>query len=199
MPPDSRVLPRRRLPPDVCDELVQEVLLRVWRRADQYDPGKASVETWLFAVPLAMFGGLLGLKLAGETLNIYSQIALVILIGLATKNGILIVEFANQLRDEGRSLRDAVLEAAELRLRPILMTALSTALGAVPLVLAGGAGAEARAAIGIVVLTGVLFSTGLMLFIVPAAYALVGRVAGSPLARTRALDAELGDSAAPAA
>ena len=86
----------------------------------------------LLAVPLAVCGGLGGLWLFGQSLNIYSQIALVILIGLATKNGILIVEFANQLRDEGRSVREAVLEASVLRLRPILMTGLSTALGALP-------------------------------------------------------------------
>ena len=150
----------------------------------------------LLTVPLALFGGLLGLRIFDQTLNIYSQIALVILIGLATKNGILIVEFANQLRDAGRGLRDAVLEASVLRLRPIMMTALSTALGAVPLVMASGAGAEARAAIGVVVLTGVLFSTATMLLVVPGAYALIGRVAGSPLRRTRELNAELAESLA---
>ncbi|MGK0156334.1 MAG: multidrug efflux pump, partial [Neolewinella sp.] len=105
----------------------------------------------LLTVPLALFGGLLGLKLGGATINIYSQVGMVILIGLAAKNGILIVEFANQLRDEGRAWRDAVIEASVLRLRPILMTSMSTSLGAIPLVLASGAGAEGRVAIGLVV------------------------------------------------
>src|SRR5690606_39144958 len=98
----------------------------------------------LLTVPLALFGGLLGLELGGGTLNVYSQIALLILIGIATKNGILVVEFANQLRDEGLAWREAVIDAAVLRLRPILMTGLSTSLGAIPLVLATGAGAEGR-------------------------------------------------------
>ncbi len=104
----------------------------------------------LLTVPLAVFGGLAGLHLAGDSLNVYSEIALVILIGLAAKNGILIVEFANQLRDEGLAIRDAVLEASVVRLRPILMTGLSTALGAIPLVFASGAGGEARRTIGVV-------------------------------------------------
>ncbi|MGK0262800.1 MAG: multidrug efflux pump, partial [Planctomycetota bacterium] len=113
----------------------------------------------LLTVPLALFGGLLGLKLGGATINIYSQVGMVILIGLAAKNGILIVEFANQLRDEGRAWRDAVIEASVLRLRPILMTSMSTSLGAIPLVLASGAGAEGRVAIGLVVLSGVTVAT----------------------------------------
>ncbi|MEZ5964201.1 MAG: efflux RND transporter permease subunit [Planctomycetota bacterium] len=145
----------------------------------------------LMTVPLALFGGLLGLWYAGGTLNVYSQIALVILIGLATKNGILIVEFANQLRDQGRSLREAVLEASELRLRPILMTGLSTSLGAIPLVLATGAGGEARQAIGVVVLAGVTFATLTTLFVVPTFYAVVGRFTGSPERRARLLEEQL--------
>ena len=124
----------------------------------------------LLTVPLAVFGGLVGLHLAGETLNIYSQIAMVILIGLATKNGILIVEFANQLRDTGLAVREAVLEASVVRLRPILMTGLSTSLGALPLVLATGAGGEARTSIGVVVLTGVALATVTTLLVVPACY-----------------------------
>ncbi len=145
----------------------------------------------LLTVPLAVFGGFAGLSFAGETLNIYSQIALVILVGLATKNGILIVEFSNQLRDEGRSVRDAVLEASVLRLRPILMTGLSTSLGAVPLVLASGAGAEARSTIGVVVLAGVSIATVTTLLVVPSAYALIGRFAGSPGQRGQELERQL--------
>ena len=145
----------------------------------------------LLTVPLAVFGGLIGMLIAGETLNIYSQIALVILIGLATKNGILIVEFANQLRDEGRELREAVLEASVLRLRPILMTGMSTAFGAIPLVIASGAGAEARRSIGVVVLSGVTIATLTTLLVVPAIYGLLARFAGSPGLRARQLEAQL--------
>jgi multidrug efflux pump len=146
----------------------------------------------LLTVPLALFGGLLGLHAAGATLNIYSQIAMVILIGLATKNGILVVEFANQLRDEGLPFREAVLEASVLRLRPILMTGLSTSLGALPLVFAQGAGAEGRLAIGVVVLSGVTIATFTTLLVVPAAYGLIGRFTGSPLAREKTLQSQLG-------
>ena len=98
----------------------------------------------MLSVPLAVSGALLSLWLTGNSLNIYSQIGIILLIGLMAKNGILIVEFANQLRDEGRSIRDAVIEASALRLRPIVMTVVATMLGAVPLVLASGAGAESR-------------------------------------------------------
>lgn len=149
----------------------------------------------LLTVPLALFGGLLGLKLGGATINIYSQIGMVILIGLAAKNGILIVEFANQLRDEGRHWRDAVIDASVLRLRPILMTGLSTSLGAVPLVVASGAGAEGRAAIGLVVLSGVTIATLTTLLVVPGTYGFIARFTGSPGARTRELDRQLGTAA----
>ena len=145
----------------------------------------------LLTVPLAVFGGLLGLEIGGGTVNIYSQIGMVILIGLAAKNGILIVEFANQLRDEGRPWRDAVIDASVLRLRPILMTGLSTSLGALPLVLASGAGAEGRAAIGLVVLFGVTIATLTTLLVVPGTYGLVARFSGSPGARKRALESQL--------
>lgn len=147
----------------------------------------------LLTVPLALFGGLMGLHLVDGTLNIYSKIALVILIGLATKNGILIVEFANQLRDEGRKVREATIEAAALRFRPILMTGLSTSLGSLPLVVATGAGAESRKAIGIVVLAGVTVATLTTLLVVPAAYDLVGRFSGSPGRRDKTLKEQLGD------
>ena len=145
----------------------------------------------LLSVPLALFGGLVGLHLAGATINIYSQVGMVILIGLAAKNGILIVEFANQLRDQGKTWREAILDAAELRLRPILMTGMSTSLGALPLVMASGAGAEGRAAIGIVVLSGVTIATLTTLLVVPGTYGLAARFTGSPQQRTRELDAQI--------
>ncbi len=129
----------------------------------------------MLTVPLAVTGGLLGLFLSGGTLNVYSQIGLVMLVGLITKNGILIVEFANQLRLTGLDRRAAVLEASTLRLRPILMTTLSTILGAIPLALALGAGAESRQQIGWVIVGGLLLGTLLTLFVVPAAYTLLVR------------------------
>jgi len=147
----------------------------------------------LTTVPLALFGGLLGLHLGDATLNIYSQVGMVILIGLATKNGILIVEFANQLRDEGESWRDAVIDASVMRLRPILMTGLSTSLGALPLVLADGAGAEGRAAIGLVVLFGVTIATLTTLVVVPGTYGLIARFTGSPQSRTQRLEKQLAE------
>jgi multidrug efflux pump len=152
----------------------------------------------LLTVPLALFGGLLGLKLGGATVNIYSQVGMVILIGLAAKNGILIVEFANQLRDEGRAWRDAVIDASVLRLRPILMTSMSTSLGAIPLVLASGAGAEGRVAIGLVVLSGVTVATLTTLLVVPGTYGLIARFTGSPGARRRDLEDQLSDDKAAA-
>jgi multidrug efflux pump len=113
------------------------------------------------------------------------------LVGLAAKNGILIVEFANQLRDAGHGFDAALREAAEIRLRPILMTAITTAAGAVPLILSTGAGTETRAVIGTVVLTGVLVATLLTLFVVPVAYQLLARGTGSPGALRRRLEAEM--------
>jgi multidrug efflux pump len=123
---------------------------------------------------------LFGLWAVGATLNIYSQIGIVMLVGLAAKNGILIVEFANQLRDEGLSVRDALVEAAITRFRPILMTSLATAIGALPLILFEGAGAQSRLAIGIVVFSGVIFSTALTLFVIPALYNQLARFTRSP-------------------
>jgi multidrug efflux pump len=115
------------------------------------------------------------LQWSGGTLNVYSQIGLITLVGLITKHGILIVEFANQLRDEGRSIRDAVIEAAALRLRPILMTTGAMVLGAVPLALAQGAGAESRIQIGMVIVGGMSLGTVLTLFVVPTFYTLLTR------------------------
>ncbi|MCW0234202.1 MAG: efflux RND transporter permease subunit [Ferrovibrio sp.] len=129
----------------------------------------------MLTVPLSMTGALLALKLGGGTMNIYSQVGLVTLVGLITKNGILIVEFANQLQEEGRSRLDAVIEAASLRLRPILMTTAAMVLGAVPLAMAMGAGAESRNQIGLVIVGGLLLGTLLTLFVVPTAYTLLAR------------------------
>ncbi len=126
--------------------------------------------TIMLTVPLAVAGALAGLYLAGSSLNVYSQVGILVLIGLAAKNGILIVEFANQLRNQGKSVSEAILESARTRLRPVLMTSVSTAIGAIPLVLASGAGAESRSTIGIVVISGVVVSTVLTLFLVPLAY-----------------------------
>jgi multidrug efflux pump len=127
----------------------------------------------LLSTPLAVTGGLIALQLTGGTLNVFSQIGMILLIGLMAKNGILVVEFANQLRDRGLSVRDAVLEASVVRLRPILMTSIATALGAVPLAMATGAGAESRQALGVVIVGGVTFSTVLTLYAVPALYLLL--------------------------
>jgi multidrug efflux pump len=142
----------------------------------------------MLTVPLALAGGIFGLFLFDNSFNIYSQIGLIILIALAAKNGILIVEFANQLRDEGRNIREAILEASDLRLRPILMTSLATVIGAVPLMLASGAGAESRQTIGVVVVFGVTVATMLTLFVVPAFYDLLARFTRSPEAVARDIE-----------
>jgi multidrug efflux pump len=113
--------------------------------------------------------------LAGLSLNIYSQVGMVLLIGLMAKNGILIVEFANQLRAQGMDIRQAITEGSALRFRPILMTVLSTILGAVPLVLASGAGAESRIAIGTVIIGGLSVASLLTLFVTPVLYDLLAR------------------------
>ncbi len=134
----------------------------------------------MLTVPLAVAGGLFGLLMVGSSLNIYSQIGLIILVGLAAKNGILIVEFANQLREAGRSVREATLEAAEVRFRPIVMTAASTAIGALPLILSSGAGSESRMTIGVVIFAGVLLATIFTLVVVPVFYALLARYTRSP-------------------
>jgi multidrug efflux pump len=127
----------------------------------------------LFTVPLSMAGALLALDLTGNTLNIYSQVGLITLVGLITKHGILIVEFANQLQEQGKSKLEAVTEAATLRLRPILMTTGAMALGNLPLALASGAGAESRTQIGWVIVGGLSLGTLLTLFVIPAVYLLL--------------------------
>src|SRR5688572_29825457 len=123
----------------------------------------------MMTVPLAITGALAAMTLAGVTLNVYSQIGLVMLIGLITKNGILIVEFTNQLRERGMAKLDALVEASSLRLRPILMTSAATVLGAVPLAVTTGAGSESRSAIGWVVVGGVAIGTIFTLFVIPVA------------------------------
>jgi len=134
----------------------------------------------MLTVPLSMTGALYALTVSGATLNVYSQIGLVTLIGLITKHGILIVEFANQLQRAGVEIKQAVEEAAVLRLRPILMTTGAMVLGAVPLAAAHGAGAESRQAIGAVIVGGMLLGTLLTLFVVPTVYSLIARKAANP-------------------
>ncbi len=134
----------------------------------------------MMTVPLATFGALLGLYLTGQSLNIYSQIGLVILVGISTKNGILIVEFANQLRDQGKEFTEALIEAADVRLRPVLMTALSTIMGSIPLIMATGPGSESRVTLGIVIFSGVCMATIMTLFVIPVCYSLLARGTGSP-------------------
>jgi len=142
----------------------------------------------MLTVPLGVAGALLGLWIGGSTLNLFSQIGIVMLVGLAAKNGILIVEFANQLRDEGRDIREAILESCAVRLRPILMTSVATIMGAIPLVVAGGPGSASRSTIGIVVIAGVAFSTLLSLFVVPAFYRVIAPYTRSPEALKRKLE-----------
>lgn len=139
----------------------------------------------LTSVPMALAGGLGTMWLAGLTLNIYTQIALILLVGLVAKNAILLVEFANQLRSGGKEPRDAMIDAAGLRLRPILMTSVATIIGAVPLMLETGAGAEARFTIGLVTLGGLTVGTLLTLFLVPTAYIMLGRYTSAPDALVR--------------
>ncbi|MGH1469602.1 MAG: efflux RND transporter permease subunit [Cellvibrionaceae bacterium] len=145
----------------------------------------------LLTVPLAVAGALLGLYFFGMSLNIYSQIGIIMLVGLAAKNGILIVEFANQLRDEGVGFDEATTQAATQRLRPILMTAITTIAGSMPLVVASGAGSETRFVIGLVVITGVLLATVLTLFVVPVAYQMWAKNTKSPQAVQQNLHDEL--------
>ena len=147
--------------------------------------------TILLTVPTGVAGAVYAMALGGLSLNVYSQIGIILLIGLVAKNGILIVEFANQLRDQGKSVREAVIMAAALRLRPIMMTVLSTILGALPLVLATGAGAESRNAIGTVIIAGLALSALLMLVVTPVIYDLLARFTRPRGHIERALEREL--------
>ncbi|MBI1359406.1 MAG: MMPL family transporter [Alphaproteobacteria bacterium] len=160
----------------------------------------AQFESWIhpfvimLCVPATIGGGLLGIYLTGNTLNIYSQIGLIMLVGLAAKNGILIVEFANQLRDQGVEFNAALREAALTRFRPILMTSLTAIAGALPLIFSEGAGSETRSVIGVVIFFGVTAATGVTLVLVPAAYSLLARRTGSPRDVERRLAKEERDS-----
>ena len=131
--------------------------------------------TIMLTVPLAILGGLVGLLLVGSSINVYSQIALIILIGLATKNGILIVEFANQLRTEGKNIKTAVMESASIRLRPILMTSSSTIFGVLPLIISSGPGEASRLTVGITIFAGMFFSTFFTLYVIPVIYLIIGK------------------------
>ena len=160
----------------------------------------AQFESWvhpfiiMLTVPLALAGGLWGLYMTDLSINIYSQIGLIILVGLAAKNGILIVEFANQLRDQGTEFGRAVIEASSVRFRPILMTGFTTLAGAIPLILSSGAGAETRIVIGVVVLNGVAAATFFTLFVTPVAYNLIARKTGAVNDVSRQLDQQLNQS-----
>jgi len=141
----------------------------------------------MLVVPLAFLGAIIGLYFTGQTLNIYSQIGIVMLIGLSAKNGILIVEFANQLRDAGVEFSEAVVRASKQRLRPIIMTAFTTLMSAVPLIIGSGPGAESRMVIGIVIFSGVAVSAFLTIFVIPSLYLMLAKGTTSPLATTQKL------------
>jgi multidrug efflux pump len=142
----------------------------------------------LVTVPLAMTGALIGLLSYGSSVNVFSQIGSILLIGLSAKNGVLIVEFCNQLRDRGMEIGEAVLDAASVRLRPILMTSAATTFGALPLLLGTGAGWESRQPIGIVIVFGVAISALLTLFIVPSLYMLFAGQTSSPQRVSRIIE-----------
>ena len=129
----------------------------------------------MLTVPLALGGAVFSLWYFNLTLNIFSQIGMIMLIGLVTKNGIMIVEFANKIRESGKSKMDAILEASALRLRPILMTSLATMLGALPIALALGAGARSRIPLGVVIIGGLLFALILTLYVIPVIYTYLSR------------------------
>ena len=145
----------------------------------------------MLIVPFGLAAAIYAMLLSGTSLNIYSQIGLVLLIGLMAKNGILLVEFADQLRAEGRSVREAAFEAATVRVRPIAMTVLSTALGALPLILSSGAGAEARLAIGWVIFGGLGLAAIFTLYLAPVLYLWCASLSRSPSASQLALEDEL--------
>jgi multidrug efflux pump len=143
----------------------------------------------MVTVPLALAGGLLGLGVMGKTLNIYSQIGVVMLIGIAAKNGVLIVEFINQLRDEGMEFAKAIVEGARIRFRPVVMTTVSTLMGSIPLMLATGPGSESRSTLGIIMFWGVSIAAAFTLFVVPVFYKMFARGTGTPEAVANELEA----------
>lgn len=145
----------------------------------------------MLTVPMGIFGGLIGLWITQQGLNIYSQIGMLMLIGMVTKNGILIVEFANQLRDRGLEFETAIIESAVRRLRPILMTAFTTIIGSIPLIMSTGAGYESRIAVGTVIFSGMTFATFVTLFVIPAMYRLLSVKTHSPDYTSQQLEIEL--------
>ena len=145
----------------------------------------------MLTVPMGVFGGFIGMVVMNQGLNIYSQIGMIMLIGMVTKNGILIVEFANQLRDKGYALEVAILDASARRLRPILMTAFTTLAGSIPLILSNGAGSESRISVGTVVFFGMAFATVVTLFVIPAMYRLISGGTHSPGHVEKLLNEEL--------
>jgi len=151
----------------------------------------ASAFILIATVPCVIAAAIFAMLLGGGSLNIYSQIGLVLLVGLMSKNGILIVEFANQLRDEGQSVHDAIRNAALIRLRPVVMTMVSTVLGGLPLLLLGGAGSEARSALGWIIVGGLGFATLATLFLTPAVFVLLAPLSKPRAAETARLEREL--------
>jgi len=129
----------------------------------------------MITVPLALGGAVFTLWMFNQTLNIFSQIGMIMLIGLVTKNGILIVEFANKQKEAGKNIHEAVIEAATMRLRPILMTSFATILGALPIAIGLGNGAQSRMPMGIAVVGGLAFSLVLTLYVIPAMYTFISR------------------------
>jgi len=142
--------------------------------------------TVLLSVPLAVTGALLTLKLTNSTLNLYSQIGMILLIGLVTKNSILLVDYTNQLKERGMATIEAALEAGRIRLRPILMTSVATVMGALPIALGLGAGSLSRRPLGYAIVGGLVFSTLLTLYVVPAVYVIFDGLTARVRSRTRA-------------
>ena len=145
-------------------------------------------------VPMGVACAIFALNVFGESLNLYSQIGLVLLVGIMAKNGILIVEFANQLREEGQGVREAIENAARIRLRPVMMTMVATVVGGVPLVLASGAGAEARAALGYVIVGGLGLATFSTLYVTPVAYLILGRFSKPNAEKTARLHQDIAEA-----
>ncbi len=158
--------------------------------AAQFESVSSAIAIML-TVPFGVAAAILAIAMSGGTLNYYSQIGLVLLVGVMAKNGILIVEFANRLRAAGQDIDNAIRDAMRLRIRPVMMTMVSTVLGGVPLILATGAGAEARTAVGWVIVGGLGFATVFTLVLTPALYRLVARFGATPGAASAALDEEL--------
>ena len=149
----------------------------------------------MFTVPFGLAAAVFAIALTGGSLNIYSQIGLVMLVGIMAKNGILIVEFANQLRERGYAVHDAIREACRIRLRPVVMTMVATVAGGMPLVIMGGAGAEARQALGWIVVGGLGFATIITLFVTPVAFLLLARFSKPRSAEAERLAPELQNAA----